>query len=229
MKIAEEYTKKIKDLVVALYQKNENTIAAMSAQTVYWKVEQQWGNSATINLLFHKVNEVVTHHKIRKIELHKIAIFRIADEIIQVSGGYEIVYSASKQAIRSDYEILATYQNGMLLYFQLLQVRGNGSIVHKVRATNEDCFILDENEVLYIEANHNHVIWYCVGVKIISNDSLHHLETELSNRFVRIQRGYLVNKDYVKCIRRCEVVMENEDVLQIPSKQYTSIREELMH
>lgn len=37
-----------------------------------------------------------------------------------------------------------------------------------------------------------------------------------------------MNKDYVKCIRRCEAVMENGDVLQIPVKKYTRVREELM-
>lgn len=228
MKIAEKYTEKLKTLVVALHQKNENAITKMSAETIYWRVEQQWGNSATINLLFNKVNEMVIHHKIIKIDLHKITIFKITDDIVQVSGGYELVCSNMNKKIRIGYEILATYQNGMLLYLQLLQVRGIGSSIHKVRATNKDCFQIDENEVLYVEANHNHVIWNCMRGKITSNDSLHHLETELSDRFVRIQRGYLVNKDYVKSIRRCEVVMENEDVLQIPSKRYTSVREKLM-
>lgn len=227
MEIAEEYTEKLKALLLALYQKNENVIVEMSTSTMYWKVEQQWGNSATIKLLCDTVNEVI-QHKVRKIELHKTNAFELTDDVVQVSGGYEVICHNSNNIIRISYEIVATFMNGMLLYLQLFQMGGFGSVIHKVRATNEDCFMIDENEVLYVEANHNYVIWNCVGGKIIANDSLHHLETVLSNHFVRIQRGYLVNKDFVKCIRRCEVVMENEDVLQIPSKRYTSVRKELM-
>ena len=173
-------------------------------------------------------NEVVHYNRIKKIEFHGIKGIDTTKDIAQVSGDYELIYSVEERIERIRYDIMMIYLNGKLIYLQLLELNKNNSLIHKVKAVNEDYYILNEDEILYLEVNHNHVIWNCVGRKIISNMTLCYLEDVLSNRFVRIQRGYLVNKDYVKCIRRCEVVMENGDILCIPSKKYTRVKEQLM-
>ena len=99
--------------------------------------------------------------------------------------------------------------------------------IYRIRSCNEECYLVEEKDVLYIEACHNQVIWHCSYGIIFSNNSLGHLEELVSDSFVRIQRGYLVNKYNVKHIRRCEVLMNNGDVLSIPCKKYVAVREKL--
>ena len=134
MRITEEYIGKLKSLVAALHQRDENTIAVLSAPAIRWKVEQEYGNLETINRLCNKANEEAVYHNIRKIVLHKTTVFKITDDIVQVSGDYDLVCTRVSMIFRICYEILATYQNGMLLYLQLFKVRGNDSITHIVRA-----------------------------------------------------------------------------------------------
>ncbi|MDO5575332.1 MAG: LytTR family DNA-binding domain-containing protein [bacterium] len=163
----------------------------------------------------------------KKIHFHQITAHAITEDIMQVAGDYDVICSGNGRVKRIAYEILVTYQGDEILYLQLSTIK-QGFVIHKVRAVNEDYYSVAEDEVLYIEVNHNHVTWNCTDYTVIANDSLRRLEEALSDHFVRIQRGYLVNKDYVKCIRRCEVVMENGNTLPIPSKKYVSVKEKLM-
>lgn len=100
--------------------------------------------------------------------------------------------------------------------------------IFRIRADNERYYLKKEDEILYIESCHNKVIWHCKNELIVANDSLRHLEGELSPSFVRIQRSYIVNRRHVIEIRRCELVVSNRDVLPIPYKKYVHVREELL-
>lgn len=210
-----------------LHQGKEQEIIRSSNVKMHWKMGNRWGDFETIDVLCMEVTRDILHSTVKKIYFHKITVHAIAEDIVQVAGDYDVISSSNGMVKRIAYEILVTYQADEILYLQLGTTKQE-SVIHKVRAVNEDCYSITEDEVLYIEANHNHVTWNCTDYIVIANDSLHRLEEELSERFVRIQRGYLVNKDYVKCIHRCEVIMENGDALPIPSKKYVSVKETLM-
>ncbi|MBQ2803046.1 MAG: LytTR family transcriptional regulator DNA-binding domain-containing protein, partial [Lachnospiraceae bacterium] len=92
----------------------------------------------------------------------------------------------------------------------------------------ERVFMIEEDELLYLEACHNHIIWHCKYFVVESVGSLKKLEEELSGSFVRIQRSYIVNKKHVRKIARCYAEMDNKEIIQIPVKKYCNIKNTIL-
>lgn len=228
MKKTEQYATRIKQLIEAIYRSNKKEILVISDENMYWKIGRQWGNFSEIERMLEEITKGIRENGIMKIDIQDTNAFSIREDIVQVSGNYEVIYVAGYGHRRLVYNIVATYYREQITYLQILEMGKYHSTSYRVKAVNEDYYKIAENEILYLEANHNHVVWNCINGKIVALDSLGNLEALLSERFVRIQRGYIVNKDYVKCIRRCEVVMENGDVLSIPTRKYIRIKEKLM-
>ena len=99
----------------------------------------------------------------------------------------------------------------------------------KVKLTNQGIQYIDEKKLLYAEAYQGRVIWHLeTGRNIESVDTLEHIQNEfLTEDFVKIHRSYIVNKLHVLKIERCKVQMKNGDILPIPCKKYTMVRQKL--
>lgn len=154
---------------------------------------------------------------------------RVSDELVQ-SDGLAVIHSKDSAGDEQEEtcDIFVFFVSGKVAFLNISGFERNGRApIYRVRSYNEECYLVEERDVIYIEACHNHVIWHCSYGSILSNNSLRNLEEQVSNAFVRIQRGYLVNKFKVRHIRRCEVIMSNGDILSIPIKKYVSIREKL--
>ena len=186
--------------------------------------------SCRISLRLEEINEYLTKNmkrtELESLHFMDMHILRLSGTVVQVFGAYEVIIK--KSMVRSVYDMLVSFVIDKVVYVQINSREINRGEIHVVKATNESCYHVHESEILYVEAQHNHVIWHSVYGDIVANDSLMHLEQVLSDNFVRIQRGYLVNKSYVKCIRRCEKELENGEILSIPCKKYMQIKEKLM-
>lgn len=94
---------------------------------------------------------------------------------------------------------------------------------------HENCIhLLKDTDIYYLEANKNYVIWHCKSGQIITNSSLVSVEASMSEAFLRIHKSFIINRDYVKSIRRCCVQMQNGDLLQISVKKYCEIKKKLL-
>ena len=222
----ENYAKKLRMIAVYLYQNKNKMLEQLVEKDLKWKIQHVSGNGLPMDMFHYLVLDKTGGQKIQKLDFQETAVNFQVEDVAQVTGEYETVWLQERLEQRQLWEILTIFYKDKVAYLQLQ--KGSKNVrVHKVKSVNEDCYFLDEDEILYVEANHNHVIWHCDRKEITANDSLQRLEMELSDRFIRIQRGYLVNKDFVKCIRRCEAVMRNGEILPIPSKKYVGIKKKM--
>ena len=226
-----ENTKKIEtgilmDLITRLYKKKKD-VCKMCISNVTWKYNHIKGEGVRDGILAgilakeHGGNEI-------SLEFYDLKIVRITDQMGIIAGVYKVIDKKNlnnKKAMV--YDVVLVITNKRAVYIQINGTEKKQTI-HRVKANNEDYYAVSEDEILYIESLHNQVIWHCTYMKIILSDSLQHLEKVMSRDFVRIQRSYLVNKNHVKIVRRCEAVMDNEDILPIPTRKYVRIKETLM-
>lgn len=84
--------------------------------------------------------------------------------------------------------------------------------------------ILWDSEIVYVEAMCSHLYWHSSLAKVETTGSLLQITKTLPSCFVRIHKSYLVNKKHVRGIRRCEVTMDNGDILQISPKKYKEVK-----
>lgn len=98
---------------------------------------------------------------------------------------------------------------------------------YHVRDVNARQFRLRESEIFYLEARHNHVLWNCENVQLETVGSFKETEKSLSEEFVRIHRGFIVNRQRVCKIARCYAELDNGKTLQIPVKKYMEVKKAL--
>lgn len=116
--------------------------------------------------------------------------------------------------------------NTLKLKHMHLSASGSGQR-YSVKDIQERVFFVNEEEILYLESSHNHVIWHCDGLRFEVVGTLKHMQDKLPESFLRIHRGFLINKQHVKCVERCHVEMDDGTILQIPVKKYCEIKNKL--
>lgn len=100
---------------------------------------------------------------------------------------------------------------------------------YELRDAREHCYLVDEMDVFYLEAGHNHTRWHCRNEVIETVGNLSSSEKSLSDSFVRIHRGFIINTAHVYKVARCFVELDNGEQLQIPVKKYMAVKERLMN
>lgn len=96
-----------------------------------------------------------------------------------------------------------------------------------LKDTRERVFNLHEQEILYLEAGHNHVFWHCENFTIETTGSMKKAEQCLSDVFFKIQRSYIINKEHISKMARCYVEMDNGEKLSVPVKKYCKVKQSL--
>ncbi len=97
-----------------------------------------------------------------------------------------------------------------------------------IKDISERLYFLRDEEIYYVESRHNHVIWHCRNAILESTGSLKESKKMLSEVFLRIQRGFIINRNHVHKVDRCYVEMDNGERLPIPVKKYCEVKKELM-
>ena len=221
------YADKLKSFVSNLFQPKKSEIELLCSENLRWRINDESGNLSQLESGIKHIIIQRSQEKRTRVKLSSPLIWELSNGFIQISADIMVESENWNQEIREYMEMLLTFSDGLIVSIYVVCVKKRNDIIYRVKEVNEDFHRIRGTDVLYIEANHNHVIWHCVDREIVSNDSLHHLEGVVSNQFIRIQRGYLVNKGHIKCVRRCEAVMDNGDILPIPNKKYVRVKEEI--
>lgn len=224
-----KYTIKLKKLAEGILLHKQSLLEQLCHTSMVWKINGNYGKKPELLNIINNLYGIYKEEDKYKLLLKDIYNLRLSEELVQSNCIVEINYIKSVEGEKKTaYELLVTFVKGKVAFINIMELKNEqAERIYRIRSTKEKCFLVREREVLYIEACHNQVIWHCVDKIIISNNSLGHLEEQISKTFVRIQRGYLVNKKNVRHIRRCEVEMNNGDILSIPCKKYVGIREKL--
>jgi DNA-binding LytR/AlgR family response regulator len=83
--------------------------------------------------------------------------------------------------------------------------------IHRVKYEN----------ILYIEGLREYVTFFCRQEKIITLESLRNLEINLpSNRFMRVHKSYIINKNAVKSLYGNQLIMEGTNQIIPIGKSY---------
>jgi len=70
---------------------------------------------------------------------------------------------------------------------------------------------LDLSSILYIEALRDYIAFHMLDGKVLSLESMRNMETILpSDRFIRIHKSYIINKDKINFLERGKVVINNQ-------------------
>jgi DNA-binding LytR/AlgR family response regulator len=70
---------------------------------------------------------------------------------------------------------------------------------------------LDLSAILYVEALRDYIAFHLAEGKVLSLETMRNMETILpANRFVRIHKSYIINKDKINFLERGKVVINNQ-------------------
>lgn len=72
--------------------------------------------------------------------------------------------------------------------------------------------IIRIDEIRYIKSESNYVLFYLENKRVMCLESLRKLETELPSNFVRTQKSFIINLDYLETIDAYSVKVENTQV-----------------
>lgn len=195
--------KMIETLLLGLHTDRIQDINAMCRDDVIWRV----------------VN--CNDGKIKALSYHNLQMKKISEECYLLTCEYMLNTEKKQQ-----FELVTVIAKEKFVYVHTDKLKKSEN--YKVVTPNETIYLLKENEILYIESQHNHIVWHCAGEVIINKNSLTNVQEFLSEEFVRIHRCYIVNKLHIRIIRRYEVQLSNGDILPIPSKKFAEIRKKLM-
>lgn len=85
----------------------------------------------------------------------------------------------------------------------------------------EKNYVLDSDDVMYIEANKKHTVVRTTGNTFRSNKGISSYEAEIKNpHFFRTHRSYIVNMKYVSSFERKMITLTNGELIMISPKRY---------
>lgn len=196
--------KMVETLLLELHTDRIQNINEMCRDDVIWKVEN------------------CNDGKIKALSYHNLQMKKISEECYLLTCEYMINAEEDKK----QFELITVIAKERFVYVHTSNLKRSDN--YKVVTPDESIYLLKENEILYIESQHNHIVWHCAGEVIVNKNSLTNVQEFLSEEFVRIHRCYIVNKLHIRVIRRCEVQLSNGDILPIPSKKFAKIKKKLV-
>lgn len=91
------------------------------------------------------------------------------------------------------------------------------------RGKHAQTYLISSGDILYVEAENMNCCVRCLSKDIHVCHPINQLETIMPPEFLRIHRGYIINRRYVISIRRYVVEMPNGITLPIPEKRYMEV------
>lgn len=153
---------------------------------------------------------------------------RISEHVQMVSGLFCVMSGENEVKISQiPYEVVVCMENGQATSIYIYSSNQPNQCL-QVRGYNEVVYFPEADEILYLEAARNHVIWHCRDYEIEGRGPLKQYEEKLPEQFIRIQRGYIINTRHLRSIRRNEVEMDNGDVLPVPYRIFMDVRESVL-
>ncbi|MBO5032732.1 MAG: LytTR family transcriptional regulator DNA-binding domain-containing protein [Lachnospiraceae bacterium] len=184
----------------------------------------------------HYPAQVQAYLKTLQAQAHKIrhkscSIVEQTNDLCILSGSYHVEWEhdRAKKELMCYTMVLKRDSRGKtkIRHLHISQDRNSGLELY-IKDIRERAFFIEEDELLYLEASHNHIIWHCKYFEVESVGSLKEMEKVLPQSFIRVQRSFIVNTRHVRKIARCYAEMDNTETIQIPVKRYCDIRKSIL-
>lgn len=221
-----EIIKAAENLLYNIHMGQWQKIYNICKNNVLWKYNHNYFKGIADKNIINSLNTIIAPSEILKFEHIKYFIYRLSQNHILITGFYCIHKSVSNSTIKLYFDYTIIFSNGLTCYIHII---GNDipTKIHRIVSVTEAVYNMQEDEILYIEAMGDHILWHCRNTVIESTDSLKKAGNKLSKDFVRVHRSYMVNKKVVKSIQRCSATLINGDVIPIPYKKYVNVRKQL--
>lgn len=95
----------------------------------------------------------------------------------------------------------------------------------KVQGKGNSIFYVAESQIVYISNSDHYATIHTINNDFECAVSLSELEKELPDSFVRCHISYMINTQFVKSIKRFQVLLETGVQIRIPEKKYTKVRD----
>ncbi|MDE6314168.1 MAG: LytTR family transcriptional regulator DNA-binding domain-containing protein [Lachnospiraceae bacterium] len=97
-----------------------------------------------------------------------------------------------------------------------------------LESTKGSRHFMNDIDIYYLEAGHNRTLWHCGDEVIETMGNLKSKEEKLSENFVRIHRGFIVNQYHIRKVEKYYLELDNGERLGIPVKKYVDVREKII-
>ncbi|MBQ9983293.1 MAG: LytTR family transcriptional regulator DNA-binding domain-containing protein [Lachnospiraceae bacterium] len=214
-------------LLEALYQGEQRVVEeSYNPNTEIW-IPYAWGKECDYETLgcFCKI-----HNKVDRLRHLSCVIQAQTQSEYVISGNYYVIWKDKGQKeVYMHYTIFLEVSKDSSIIVKYLHISENYKEKKRycVKDVRERLFFLSDDEILYLEALHNHVIWHGISCEVETVGSLKQTEKELSSDFIRIQRSYVVNVKHIRKIARCYAELDNGEMIPIPVKKYCNVKERI--
>lgn len=222
----QELKKRTRILIGEVFKKKTRSRLSYCKENVEWQFNHLYGYGVTclhVRSALHNCME-----KNSEINYMGFRVQEITEQITIVSGMFCIEHSARPgPEPGTPYDAVVCMEKGMEVSIHIFGTK-EARICYRVDGYNEVVYFPAIDEILYIEAARNHVIWHCLEYDIEGRGPLKRCEETLPEEFVKIQRGYVVNVRHLAVIRHNEVIMDNGDILPVPYRIFADVKQLLL-
>lgn len=211
----------------------------MMEKGIVFEIDAYGSGEALVNLGIEVVRYTVVF---LDINMDKMDGIRTAEKIREVSRDILIVFVTAYvnyslegyrlDAVRYLLKGNANFQSTVNECMDAIMDKLNYSVAKKEFEFKEGTKEISLDRLLFIESNLHKLEFH-----VMENDmtiytiygTLNTLEGELTeNGFIRIHQSYLVNKKYIKNVKRYKVILTNRFELPIPKARYTYVKEQFI-
>ncbi len=211
----------------------------MMEKGIVFEIDAYGSGEALVNLGIEVVRYTVVF---LDINMDKMDGIRTAEKIREVSRDILIVFVTAYvnyslegyrlDAVRYLLKGNANFQSTVNECMDAIMDKLNYSVAKKEFEFKEGTKEISLDRLLFIESNLHklefHVMEDDMTIYTIYG-TLNTLEGELTeNGFIRIHQSYLVNKKYIKNVKRYKVILTNRFELPIPKARYTYVKEQFI-
>lgn len=211
----------------------------MMEKGIVFEIDAYGSGEALVNLGIEVVRYTVVF---LDINMDKMDGIRTAERIREVSRDILIVFVTAYvnyslegyrlDAVRYLLKGNANFQSTVNECMDAIMDKLNYSVAKKEFEFKEGTKEISLDRLLFIESNLHklefHVMEDDMTIYTIYG-TLNTLEGELTeNGFIRIHQSYLVNKKYIKNVKRYKVILTNRFELPIPKARYTYVKEQFI-
>ena len=219
-----EMMRRVKTIVERLGRGRVENLPFCSA-SAEWQINKFHAKNAEKKQVPEKLSQ---HFNERDtVEHGHYSIQTIDGQTCVVSGNFRVMGREHESGSYGyPYEITVIMKNGMAERI-ILHGGREEPIFCMVQSDEAHLYMLKESEILYIESNHNNLIWHCRDMEVKARGTLKETEKLLPEYFFRLQRGYIVNTNHIRSIEQRELVIDNGDVLLIPVRNYIEVKKQI--
>lgn len=221
-----EIVKATEHLLYDIHMGQHRQICNLCKNNIFWKYNHNCCKGIMDKRIIISINTIIRPSEVKEFEHIQYYINKLFYNYIIITGIY-CIHKSEKTGVKKYYfDYIIVFSGGLASYIQIF---GNNlpTKIHRVVSIRGSVYNMQESEILYIETMGGHVIWHCIDSVIETIDSLKNIEVKMSKDFIKVHRSYIINRNFVKSIQRCNITMINGDVIPVPYKKYVAVKNKL--